>query len=86
MKIGSVPGLGAKSQAMLAAAGIETIGMLHQLGSVQAYVMVKRAGCRPSLNLLWALEGAITGVSWQEVARTGRTSLLLALDEIESNG
>ncbi|WP_264362066.1 TfoX/Sxy family protein [Ramlibacter tataouinensis] len=36
-----------------------------------------------SLNLLWALEGAITGERWQEVARRHRTSLLLALEDHE---
>ncbi len=30
------------------------------------------------MNLLWALEGAISGLHWQEVAREHRTSLLLA--------
>lgn len=68
---------------MLAAAGIDSIEMLKRLGSVRAYAMVKRAGCKPSLNLLWGLESAVSGVPWQEVARTCRTSLLLALDELE---
>lgn len=69
---------------MLAAAGIDSVEMLKRLGSVQAYVMVKRAGCAPSLNLLWGLESAVSGLPWQEVARSYRTSLLLALEEIES--
>ena len=33
-----------------------------------------------SLNLLWAMEGALTGVHWQVVAREHRASLLLALE------
>lgn len=69
---------------MLAAAGIDSVEMLKRLGSVQAYVMVKRAGCAPSLNLLWGLESAVSGLPWQEVARSHRASLLLALEEIES--
>ncbi len=80
----SRPGLGPKSQAMLASAGIESFETLKRLGAVQAYVMVKRTGCNPGLNLLWGLESAISGVPWQEVARIHRTSLLIALDDIES--
>jgi DNA transformation protein len=33
--------------------------------------------------LLWALEGALSGEHWQQVAREHRTSLLLAVEERE---
>jgi DNA transformation protein len=65
---------------MLAAAGIESVAQLRALGSVAAYVRVKRACPGASLNLLWALEGALTGLDWRTVAREHRTRLLLALD------
>ncbi len=78
-----LPNLGPKSQAMLIAAGIHTLADLHRLGSVAAYLQVKRQGGNASLNLLWALEGAISGLHWQEVAREHRTSLLLALEDAE---
>ena len=83
--LSAFPGLGPKSQAMLTTAGIESIEGLKRLGAVQAYVMVKRNGCKPSLNLLWGLESAISGIPWQEVARVHRASLLIALDEAESS-
>ena len=44
---------------MLEAAGVETETQLRSKGSAAAFVAVKRAGCRPSLNLLWAIEGAL---------------------------
>lgn len=75
-----LPGLGPKSLAMLAAAGIHGRSDLERLGSVQAYLRVKAAGQNASLNLLWAMEGALTGQDWQVVAREERTRLLLALD------
>lgn len=75
--------LGPKSPQMLARAGIHTLADLRALGTVAAYVQTKRAGARVSLNLLWALEGAITGLHWQVVARDHRTSLLLALEDCE---
>lgn len=73
---------------MLARAGIHTVGQLQDLGSVAAYLRVRQVDGRASLNLLWALEGVLAGMSWREVARTRRTSLLLALDmhQVEAAG
>ncbi|MBQ0918939.1 TfoX/Sxy family protein [Hydrogenophaga aromaticivorans] len=78
-----LPGLGPKSQAMLAAAGIPDLATLRRLGAVVAYARVKRNDPRASLNLLWGIEAALTGLPWQTVAREHRTSLLLALDALE---
>lgn len=81
-----LPNLGPSSARMLAAAGIRTQEELRALGAVAAFSRVRRTGGRPSLNLLWALEGALTGLPWQEVAREHRTSLLLALEAHEGRG
>ncbi len=72
--------LGSKSAAMLEAVGIDSMEKLTALGSVAAYARVRDSNRRVSLNLLWAMEGAITGESWQTVAREHRASLLLALE------
>lgn len=79
-------GLGPKSAEMLAYVGIATAEDLQRAGSIQAFVAVKRAGQPASLNLLWALEGALTGQHWKHVARTERTRLLIALDQAEHVG
>lgn len=86
------PGIGPKSGEMLRAAGITSLPQLRELGSVRAYVMVKRAAkenpglnFKPSLNFLWGLEGLLTGEHWRDVAKNHRTSLLLALEEAERN-
>ncbi|UCU94425.1 TfoX/Sxy family protein [Hydrogenophaga taeniospiralis] len=78
-----LPGLGPRSQAMLAAAGIPDLATLRRLGAVVAYARVKRNDPRASLNLLWGIEAALTGLPWQTVAREHRTNLLLALDALE---
>lgn len=75
-----LPGLGPKSLAMLAAAGLHGRADLEKLGSVRAYLRVRAAGQNASLNLLWALEGALTGQDWRVVAREERGRLLLELD------
>ncbi len=77
------PGIGPKSGEMLRAAGITSLAQLRALGSVRAYVMVRRAGCTPTLNFLWGLESLLTGEHWQAVARNHRASLLLALEDAE---
>jgi DNA transformation protein len=79
--LAEIPTLGPKSQQMLALAGVTTLAQLRKLGSVAAYAHVRQAGANASLNLLWALEGALTGLPWKTVAREHRTSLLLALEE-----
>jgi DNA transformation protein len=83
MKLGEMPSLGPKSQVMLERAGIHTADQLRQLGAIPAFVAVRRSGVQASLNLLWALESALSGKPWQQVARDDRTSLLLALEQYE---
>ena len=81
--IGDLRGLGPKSQSMLAAAGITTVAQLRRFGSVRAYAKVRSMTGHASLNLLWALEGALTDLPWQVVAKEHRLSLLLALEALD---
>ncbi len=85
MNLADLPNFGPKSQQMLARAGIKTVAQLRKLGAVRAYVQVKSVG-RVSLNLLWAMEGALTDTHWQIVARHERLRLLLELEDIEKEG
>ena len=75
--------LGEASSQMLSSAGICSEEQLCDMGSVSAYIAVKAAGCKPSLNLLWAIEGALTGRDWKEISREQRTSLLMQLGDYE---
>jgi DNA transformation protein len=59
--------LGPKSAQFLRNAGITSHEQLKQLGSVKAYSIVKHVEPSASLNLLWALEGALSGLHWREV-------------------
>lgn len=83
MNIADLPNFGPKSQQMLLQAGIKTVGQLRKLGSVRAYLQVKRSSGKASLNLLWAMEGALTGQHWQVVAKQERLRLLLELEDAE---
>ncbi len=82
--VADLPNLGPKSAALLEQIGIRTVAQLRQRGAVAAYATVRQKTPSASLNLLWAIEGALSGISWQVVAREHRTSLLLALEQFES--
>lgn len=73
--------LGPVSRRWLADAGLHTLAEVRAIGAVAAYARVRALNPKASLNLLWALEGALSDLPWQTVAREHRTSLLLALDE-----
>ena len=79
------PGLGPKSDSMLAQAGITSMEQVKALGAARAFAMVRRTAVKPSLNLLWGLEAVLSGVPWQTIARQNRLSLLMELEEIEKD-
>ena len=68
--------VGPKSAAWLRQVGVRTMDDLAALGAVGAFIKVKRAGFKPSLNLLYALEGALLGCHWQQVPEDRRQQLL----------
>ena len=73
--------IGPKSMAWLRQTGVRTLEDLKAVGALSAFVRVKRAGFRPSLNLLYALEGAILGCHWQEIPEERRNALVAAAGE-----
>ena len=72
--------IGPKSMAWLRQTGIRSLDDLKATGALSAYVRIKRAGFKPSLNLLYAMEGAILGCHWQELPAERRSELILAAD------
>ena len=62
---------------MLAAVGIHTVGELHAIGAMKAYVRVKAVRSRgASVNLLWSMAAGLDGRGWQEVSAEEKESLL----------
>lgn len=72
--------IGPKSAAWLRQVGLRTQEDLAAAGAVGAFLKVKRAGFKPSLNLLYSLEGALTGCHWQELPEARRAQLLGELE------
>lgn len=68
--------IGPKSAAWLRQVGLRSEQDLIAAGAVGAFMKVKRAGFKPSLNLLYSLEGALVGCHWQEVPEARRQQLV----------
>jgi DNA transformation protein and related proteins len=68
--------IGPKSAAWLRQVGLRTREDLAGVGAVDAFMRVKRAGFKPSLNLLYALEGALLDCHWQEIPDARRVELV----------
>lgn len=75
--------LGPKSVDMLAAIDVFTVDDLKEKGSVETYRMLKNVFPTVSLNMLWALEGAVLDEHWQTVAKMHRSRLLQELGNLK---
>jgi hypothetical protein len=68
--------IGPKGMAWLRQTGVRSLEDLREVGALAAYVRVRRAGFKPSLNLLYALEGAILDCHWQQIPDERRAELV----------
>ena len=73
--------IGPKSAAWLRQVGLRTPEDLAEAGPLEAFMRIKRAGFKPSLNLLYSLEGALRDCHWQEVPDARRAELVAAAEE-----
>jgi hypothetical protein len=69
--------IGPKSAAWLRQVGVRTLEDLKALGAVGVFMKVKRAGFRPSLNLLYALAGAERGCHWTALPAADKQAMVL---------
>lgn len=76
--------IGPKGAAWLRQVGVRTQEDLMRLGAVESFMKVKRAGFRPSLNLLYSLEGAIKNCHWADIADERKRELVAAAESAES--
>lgn len=80
--IESLPGLGPLSAEWLRGVGISTTDQLRDTGPVVAYLRVEQSGVKPSLNLLWALYGALHDKPWTDVSADEKAALKRELKEL----
>ena len=84
-RLSSLKGLGTQSEKMLSSIGINTEQELRDIGPVKAYLKLKdKLPQAPSMNLLYAMIGALNDVHWLSIAKKERLSLLMELDGYET--
>ena len=84
--IASLKNLGPKSAQRLIAAGIPDAETLQHIGPAAAYHRVKERFPRDtSLNLLWALQGALMDTHWLHIPDDLKQHLLDELEAITQN-
>jgi hypothetical protein len=76
--------VGPKSAAWLRQVGVRTTEDLARIGPVEVFLKVKRAGFRPSLNLLYSMAGALADCHWADLPEEQKQALLGALESAES--
>lgn len=72
--------IGPKSAAWLRQVGLRTPEDVVAAGAVEAFMRIRRAGFKPSLNLLYSLEGALRDCHWQDVPEARRAELVAAAE------
>lgn len=75
--------VGPKSAAWLRQVGIRTEVEIKTLGAMEVFMKVKKAGFKPSLNLLYALEGAVQDCHWTALTDERKSELVLAVSALE---
>ena len=83
-RVSKIRNVGPKSAAWLRQVGVRTTEDLARVGVVEAFLKVKRAGFRPSLNLLYSMAGALADCHWNDVPEAQRQELVNALEAAES--
>jgi DNA transformation protein len=75
--------VGPKSAAWLRQVGVRTMEDLRRHGAVGAFWKVKKAGFKPSLNLLYALAGAEQGCHWTALSADEKNRLVTEASALE---
>ena len=73
-------GLGVAAESQLNSINIDSRKDSQKIGAIGAYIKLKE----PHLCFLYALEGALTGRSWIDVARNDKTRLIIELDNYKN--
>jgi DNA transformation protein and related proteins len=76
-------GLGRMSWNMLSSIGITSPEALQVRDPFEVYATLHRMKVTRSINMLYALIGALEDNHWQEIARDRRTEILMRLDDMQ---
>lgn len=74
--------IGPKSAAWLQAIGVSSLQDIRAMGPISIYVTLKAQGYPVSLNLVYALEGAIRDLPWTALPEKVKQSLKRSLQQV----
>lgn len=75
--------LGMASVNILHAVGINSYQELSDIGAVRAYCKIKARGIHVSKVMLYALQGALLNVHWNELSPELKQQLVVEAEELE---
>jgi DNA transformation protein and related proteins len=75
-------GLGPASAKMIAQAGVTTSVALKKADLYQLYARIKQQQPKVSINLLYAMIGAVEDEDWRAIAKERRSEVLIRLDDL----
>lgn len=78
--------LGMASVNILQAIGVNTYEDLAEMGPVNAYCKIKNRGIHVSKVMLYALQGALMDIHWNDLPVELKTQLVEQVDLAESKG
>ncbi len=73
--------LGAASVNILHAIGVNSYSDLNDMGPVEAYIRIKARGIHVSKVMLYALQGALLGVHWNDLEPDLKQRLVAEVEE-----
>ncbi len=73
--------LGAASVNILHAIGVNSYADLNSMGPVEAYIRIKARGIHVSKVMLYALQGALLGVHWNDLEKDMKQRLVADAEE-----
>ncbi len=82
LALSELRGLGPRSVELLVEAGINTSGKLRKADLYKLYQKIKTQHPRTSLNLLYAMMGAVSNEDWRDIAKERRSEVLMRLDDM----
>ena len=74
-ELSKLPNIGKVLEKQLNDVGINTIGVLVNLGSKEAWLKIKEIDDSACLNRLMALEGAIQNIRWHNLSEEDKDNL-----------
>ncbi|GAB3109410.1 TfoX/Sxy family protein [Aestuariicella hydrocarbonica] len=77
--------LGAASVNILHAIGVNSYADLKHMGPVEAYIRIKNRGIHVSKVMLYALQGALLGVHWNDLDPRVKQQLLEEAESVQAS-